>query len=584
MNRTSGCHYRYSFFLLIGATLGVACGGDSGGGALGPPPPAGFDATGDWTYTEALSNNANHIRCNAHGILHISQSGTTLSGTIFQDLSCTGPGGSAQDTVTVPITAGSVGETDVALTVDVCQYTGTLYTSGTDVKGTGGVDCNIDLGGSVIHLGGTWDAIYRGDVTPPTATGTAAGPLEDTLLVPGDNLTVTVDGVDNLNLRWLGFSLDAPANIRDSARVTGTSANATIIVPVVNGWIGGSRFQVFARDSFGLLGGDPLENSRPFRYVRVADLARPPTIEIPVGGASTVQQVLEDVSRRVLYLSQPESYRVSRFDLGARSLMASIAMPSGPYGMDLTLGGDSLLVALRDADALGVVELQPATPAVSTIPLNFAPYDGGPDHIKIAANNRALISITGAPVSSGGRLMTLDLTNGNQQVRTDVGTFALISEIAPLIAGTSRSPVVAFTGPGCPCTAQLYLTATDFFAAPVPAGALLWPPPTIDTAGTRVLVGPVLFDGTLNQIDSLAPPGQYYWGVAALSPDGKTVAFATDEGFLLQRISDKAVLARYRTPIVPEQLQFLASERALLLWGGFAYGSGLNRVFLVTLP
>jgi hypothetical protein len=346
-----------------------------------------------------------------------------------------------------------------------------------------------------------------------------------------------------------------------------------------------SRFLVFARDSAGRLGDDPDEANRPPRFVSVGDFIRPPTSEIAIGGHSSVRQMLEDPVRDLLYLSQPELSRVARYSLTSRSVATPISLSSAPYGLDLTLGGDSLLVALRDADALAVVNLQPATPTVNTLPLQFAPFEGGPDQIRVAANNHVLISLTGLPICVGcGRLMELNLLNGNQRVRDDVGFFSQIAEIAPLISGTARSPVIAYTGLGCPCSAQLYLTATDSFSTSRAAGDLVWPPPTIDTDGTRVLVGPKLFDGTLTPLQTLAPSGQYYWGVSALSPDGQTAAFATDEGFMLLRISDGVVLGRYRLPVLPAQLQFLSSARLLLAWGGYSFGTGTNRVFLVELP
>ena len=100
-----------------------------------------------------------------------------------------------------------------------------------------------------------------------------------------------------------------------------------------------------------------------------------------------------DAKRDVLYLSQPDSQRVAVLSLGTYTYGTPLAMPSVPAGLDLTPGGDTLLVALRRAAALGVVDLTLATPSVDTARLAFDTSLGrGPDALRVLANGKAIVA------------------------------------------------------------------------------------------------------------------------------------------------------------------------------------------------
>lgn len=81
----------------------------------------------------------------------------------------------------------------------------------------------------------------------------------------------------------------------------------------------------------------------------VVDGVRRTATRVPLHGA--VADAAFDTNRNVLYLSQPDSGRIMLFSLATNTFGAPILIAGRPTGLDLSVSGDSLLVALRSAVA-----------------------------------------------------------------------------------------------------------------------------------------------------------------------------------------------------------------------------------------
>jgi hypothetical protein len=556
--------------------LASGCGGDHD--SLGPSPEPDFDATGDWVETDTLRGTGLDVTCHDRGTFALSQSGATLTGQGFLVTTCSGQMTTVTDSTPISL-AGRIDGSRISFTIDECEYSGTLYVESGETKATGTAHCEVPTETGVVKLDGRWHAVDRIDLTPPTAFGSLTGPLEDTLAVPTDEVQVRVNGEDNRKLAWIGYSLDAPALIKDSVAVTGRSTQHTFRIPVPSSWIGTSALTVFARDSLGNAFSGAAGN------LRIIDLVRHPTTVLPLS-ESLIKEVVFDPKRGLLYLSEPLDNQVAVVSLASSSYVSPIPIPSTPGGIDLSLGGDSLLIGLRRGGALGIVDLRATTPTLQSIPLSFTAFQGrGPDNVRVAANNKVLITLTFDGVGFGGQILDYDLTSGLQSQRTDVGFHSgQVDELVPLAAIGDRSRI--YTVPVCcPGQVQIYDPAGDSFSPLHPAGQIF--PTSVDAIGSRYLFGNELYDGSLDPVATFTPTefanGPFGFPPTALSSSGATVYFATDYGYLKLSSSDGSVLERVRLPGLIRGIFVLPDESRVLAWTQYN-GSSENQLFLVELP
>jgi hypothetical protein len=209
-------------------------------------------------------------------------------------------------------------------------------------------------------------------------------------------------------------------------------------------------------------------------------------------------------------------------------------MPAPPTGIDLTVGGDSLLVGLERSTYLGVVDLRAPSPAVDTLRLHyaidstvgsgFAPVSPSPDQVRVAADGRVLVSLmyagTSTPVSSQG-LMTVDLaTRAQALVPVAAGTATRLS----LTRSANRGIIL---GIGAPTASGLlrYVAATHEFGVPptaLPYGTE-WPlARSTDAAGRFYMFGKDLFDENAHPMRQMGI-NAYVSHYTALSLDGADV-------------------------------------------------------------
>jgi len=520
----------------------VACGENP----ASPGPPAGID--GDWHYGESFSDPVHQITCTDTGAISITQAADSFSALVVVAGTCATPGGNVPFRDSGAVVGGRVSGNTLTFVALGCSYRGTAQ--GTPPTSAGGsLTCS--------DRKGTWQATYVGDLLPPAASGSVAGQDGDTLAVPGDSVHFTVVGTDTRHVSWVGYRLGPPASVQDSIPASGKAFTGTLGVKVPAGWLGTPSVTLFARDGAGHLGQTPLG------ALSVVDLLRRPTGVVPLKIATAGGDLVFDPKRNVLYLAETDSQRISVISLASRSYLPSIAAPGKPIGLDLTLGGDSLVVALRRSGQLGFVDLRAATRSMTTVALTFDPSSGrGPQNVRVLANNRAIVTLTFDGSGFGGNVISYDLSAGTQRQRTDIGfNGGLVNDNVPLTPTSDRARMFAMGG-CCPGKIWTYTAATDSFIGPTSAGELAVPA-SFDAAGDRYLTWRDLYDGSLNLIATLMPTG-YSFGPSVLAPDG-TVAYAgTDFGYIKLHLPDAAVLEAVRLPGRPATLDLLPDGLTLV--------------------
>ena len=95
---------------------------------------------------------------------------------------------------------------------------------------------------------------------------------------------------------------------------------------------------------------------------------RRPTYVFPL--TTVVPDLAYDAGRDVVYFPEPDAERVSVFSLATRDFAAPIPLFLFPYSVDLTTGGDSLVVALARSTSLAIVNLQNGSVDTVPFPLN----------------------------------------------------------------------------------------------------------------------------------------------------------------------------------------------------------------------
>ena len=134
--------------------LSLACGcSDSTGG--GSP-----DLSGTWSYSDSISSTAGAVvDCSLSGTATLTQSGTTLTGTIVTTQGrCTDAfGASIDNTGTLELAGGQIDGDQVSFSfqVPICQLSGTI--SGSNSM-SGSESCTRAIGAQVLAFTGTWQA------------------------------------------------------------------------------------------------------------------------------------------------------------------------------------------------------------------------------------------------------------------------------------------------------------------------------------------------------------------------------------------------------------------------------------------
>ena len=517
-----------------------ACGSDSGT-TLGP---TSFNVSGDWYWEESPADSNLGVFCFDSGGVRVAQDGPRFSAAGLQTGFCAGPGGTQAFSDSFQATSGTIEGTTVHFRIDPCPYSGTLYGSAPDSVG-GTIVCTVTQQGVTAQLRGTWRLLRdRPDRFPPLVSGSVTGSFTPTFYFLGDTLHISVNATDERELRFVGYRLTGPAPGADSVPVSGTSASRTFTVPVTPAMVGSSTLTVFARDR---------------SNVATADLGTVMSVAVhgrrtrAVSLSSAALDQVYDGKRARLYLSMFGMPQVAVLDPATATLGAPITLPGVAGGLDLTPGGDSLLVALENRGSFAVVNL--VSGAIDTVHLDFDPMKlNHPGNLRVAGDGRVFVVGTDRNISgAAGQLVSYDLGTGAQQRRVDVGAAGSIESYTLLARADDRSRVLLLeAGSCCPVKGQVYTPTAGTFGTLTSTISYSVVSISASRTGDRFLVNEQLFTGDLSPAGSVSDPDRFGADPTVISADASRAYLATSSGswpgFVVRRVADNALLEQDYVP------------------------------------
>jgi hypothetical protein len=404
--------------------------------------------------------------------------------------------------------------------------------------------------------------------SPPIATGSVSGStLPDSTGALRDTLDITVTVESPRPLTHVGYRLSNFIGYGDSIAVTDTARTHTFRLPIPFEWKGVLvRIEAFGRDRLGL------EDHEQVAELRVVVFPSRPTQTFRVGQG--VSDVVHDVARDRVYLmtsldstpqaGQPE---VRVFQFSPAGFLPGIRLPWFADGIDLSPGGDSLLITLYNG-RLGIVNLVTLAQD-STAPIAFPPSNGRYAwKVRGMANGKAMISIASAywGALDPGLFVDFDLATGTQTLRSDVGDAGAIG-LSPLLGRTpDRTRLLLWPSKSTAGEGQLYHAATDSFGPSVPIPGLPAGARSVssDAAGSLWLVGNQLLDGTLTWLRQI---GTGNAGTSVISHDGVFAYVSVPEGVAKFRTSDGTQVELILLQNPPYELKITPDGNTLIVIG-----------------
>lgn len=362
-----------------------------------------------------------------------------------------------------------------------------------------------------------------------------------------------------------------PGGERDSLfLVPYPTALVDVKIPVRPSWEGGTDvyFTVWIRDAAGNISEPRSTQPGAFRFYPSFDRPR-----MSANLDSEIGQVLPDTVRGVLYALQPNRSRVAVLSLADLSTTAMIALPAAPSAMDMTRGGDSLLVVIPSLRALSVVDLRQSPPEVTQLPLAMPDTATWQTPARVSTTSRGTAIVT---FPSGGSTnwlpLEIDLANGQQRFRDD----ATGSGLSVALGRSGDRSLLLLSSATC---IRLYDAPTDTFAECHPSDLL--GPASVDIPGDRFVLNERVYDAGFNRIGTIESPVGTP-GIAALTPNGEHVYHSYPFiGLVRSRASDGAIVDRTTSAaLYPESPQVTADGRRLIYVGGHGFAWAVNVVDL----
>jgi hypothetical protein len=377
----------------------------------------------------------------------------------------------------------------------------------------------------------------------------------------GDQLSLYVEARDNALLKWIVWELGAPANARDSVLVSPSVNYKVVSIPITvrPEWVGAPTLSVYARDAWGLKSEviSSATDSLRFYPVVTRTASAPVTASSPSSPVLELGDVVFDAKRGVYYVALRRSKDVGVLDATTMIYRTPITLPAEVAGLDLTAGGDSLVVALPSLKSLGIVNL--ASPAPPTIVALTVLDTAGtinsfvtprPTQVRVAANGKAIVGLDHW-TAGGDDMVEVDLGTGAQRIRADARG---ASPYVRLLAGpTPDRSRILMPDYGC---LRSYVSATDAFTS---CGATKTDYPwsltnvTFDAAGRLFTLGNGVFDPAYTTL-RMAAAINFRMPIGALSPDGAFVYLGADQTVAKMRVADGAIVERFAVPVTVQRM------------------------------
>ena len=203
-------------------------------------------------------------------------------------------------------------------------------------------------------------------------------------------------------------------------------------------------------------------------------------------------------------------------------------------------------MALRNAQAIGIVDLTQASPTLQTIPLPSLDSSYKLLNIRVASTGRALMATQNVALGGGTRLYTYDLASGTLRLRLD----APVLDYATALERSGDGRVIVVNGAA---GAFVRYDATSDTFEPALTARIPDQRPSIDSTGAHVAVSGDLYDASLQYLltvgvarsgpgpDALSPDGHtYYMSLAPTYVQGNYVS----PGIVRSRVSDGSMIDR----------------------------------------
>lgn len=370
------------------------------------------------------------------------------------------------------------------------------------------------------------------DTAHPAVTGSLTTTHSAGGAAPGDHLTLTVTGTDRRKLAYVGYSFGAPANVTDSVATSQATYTSTIPIIVPANWTGTSSYSVFARDSVGN------RTSVVLGALTVASRTRRAIVSAAKPGA--IRDATFDAKRNLIYMSLPSQQQVAVLSMADMTFGTPFAFGASPHGLDVTPGGDSLVVALVETPNVAIINLP--SKATTMMPVTSG---NGPDFLRIASTNKVLVTLTFAGSGYGGSLVEADLATGATHVLNTV------TEYVPIAMSGNRTRLIALIDDSCcPEEAFVYdaLSGKIIGDGGTVSNYFNWV--SADFSGNAFMVQSSVFASTVRQTTAYGG-NLYTGGPSQLSSDGLSGYFATTTGVVHVRFSDGALLDNFNVGEAP---------------------------------
>jgi hypothetical protein len=382
------------------------------------------------------------------------------------------------------------------------------------------------------------------DLLSPVASVRVSGARANGAFTPGDTATLTIDASDNRALRAYGYAVSG-TSIRDSVSASGTSAERVVRLGLPTTGI--FTVTVFATDSAGnhaeLLGA----------LLTVASRSRRAIMSVALTGG---RDIAYESKRNRIYVSQPDSSQIAVVAADAVARVSSIPVTNGqPDGIDVTLGGDTLVVGLTGSQSLGFVNLTSGTMTTQNV-ITDTFLNRTPAGVRVAANNRVIFGVTFSGSGYGGSIAEFDLAT-----RT-LGSAVTTTESLPMAVSGNRQRVYALIDDSCCPEDGIYYDATKGkFSSARGVISYYFPAVATDFTGAHALFGNVFTDGNLTPINTFASRGV---NPVALSSDGSYAFFATGSGVDKVRTTDNVTVDSFNIGAQPTHLLLLPDGLTLV--------------------
>ena len=510
--------------IVVGTLAGVAaaCGGSSNG-TSGPrnPPVTGLAI--------AVSSTAVTQNSQVNFTITLPATGVPVGATLYLQISFNGSSG-AIDSTTIP--SGATGFTGM-LNIPSALPDGTLRLTTT-------LPQQYDTAYVDITVKDSLPPALQSAFIPASTPNIIWVPLEEDgaiLTTTNSNDSLAITAFDNHEVAWLGYTIGAPANIRDSISTHDSSATWRLPVSLSAALAGtAAHMTVFAVNA------DGYRTEWPVGWLDIGTYLTRPVSSVAVD--SNAWALIYDAKRNLVYVSQPDQSSIGVLSLATMTFQGSIPLPAAPDGLDITPSGDTLVVALLHTADLAFVNLTSNTligtrhlNSLNTTPGDTTQLNWSVSNVRVAGDGTILVSIDYVP--------ELEYQFGLAQIDRLTGKDSILSTgaIWPVAPGRSvdRSKVLLtnaiMQGSTVPNSyAAIYdaVAHTYDLIAPFSNEQEMETPAFADQTGSTYLVTEELYDGSLHALGWVGPYVFSYptYFSTTLSASGSDVYVSTQADYL----------------------------------------------------